>query len=285
MRDQADQLRQLVRDTLQSHPSLAPGLPLLVVSGGKGGVGTSTLCIELARQFALLGQTALLVDANPLQPDLASQLNLSPREGLAEVLDGSRSAREVLLEVNDSIRLLPGRWAPSVVPEMNRSALGRLLVDVKSLVQLADLAILDAGSGMNPWIQQLWLAAEHVLLVTTPEPIAVMDSYAAIKLSPWENLSNPLQLVVNHCQEEQQAAQVFSRISSTCQRFLGQPLEQLTPAGLFDEPGSTAFSKSVRRVAADLMSEGVFRAITSTIKRTAEPVPEKNAHHDNFLKI
>ena len=112
MQDQADKLRELVRETVKQLPALEPGVPLVVVSGGKGGVGASTVAIQLARELARLGKRAVLTDANPLQPDLATKLDVKVRSCLADILSGNRSAVEVLQPLGESVKLLPGRWAP-----------------------------------------------------------------------------------------------------------------------------------------------------------------------------
>ena len=257
MLDQADQLRQLVRETVQTNTELRPGLPLIAVSGGKGGVGTSTIAVELAQQLVRLGKKVVLVDANPRQPDLANLLNITCRESLADVLAGARSAREVLTNLSDSLAVLPGRWA-AVAPDMSPSAVNRLLSELRGLENDADLVLVDCGSGMNPWAQQFWLAADQVLLLTTPEPTAVMDSYAAVKLSPWQKLADRLHLVVNQAESPEQAAQIMSRVADTCHRFLNMPWQQSIATAVLGKPKSAKFSKSIRALAADLLSERIL---------------------------
>ncbi len=263
--DQADQLRQLVRATVQQHPALAPGVPLIVVSGGKGGVGASTVATELASELAALGKRTVLVDANPLQPDIATQLGIDVRCSLAEVLNGSRRAVEALQPLAESIQLLPGRWAADSPPDLSESAVKRLLGELRSLYTQADVAILDAGSGMNPWIGQLWKAAQQILLVASTDSVAVMDSYAAVKLAPWGDVDAKLRLVVNQCDDAQLADNIGDRFDATCRRFLGIKVEPAAALAMRPDivaavtqrtPGADDrdFRKSIRLLAADLMS-------------------------------
>ena len=265
MSDQADRLRQLVRETVEQHPALAPGVPLVVLSGGKGGVGVSTVATELAGELASLGKRSVLVDANPLQPDIATQLGLEVHGCLADVLDGSRSAVEVLRPLGESIQLLPGRWAPDTPPELNRTAVKRLLDELRSLHTQADVILLDAGSGMSPWVQQLWKSAQQILLISTAESVAVMDSYAAVKLSPWGDVDGKIRLVINQCDDAQTAKTIGDRFEATCRRFLGL---QISPAATlatrpdivatitqqFEQASDRDFQQSIRLLAADVMS-------------------------------
>ena len=278
--DQADQLRKLVRQTVEQHPALAPGVPLVVVSGGKGGVGVSTVATELAHELAALGKRTVLVDANPLQPDIANRFGLDVLVGLADVLDGSRSAIEVLQPLGESIRLLPGHWAADTPPELSSAALKRLLNELRSLHEQADIIVLDVGSGMSPWVQQLWKAAQQILLVSTDESVAVMDSYAAVKLSPWGDVDGKVRLVVNQSDNAANAETIGTRFAATCRRFLGiqvAPSLALTTrpdwlaavTGREGNSGSRHYQRSLRLLAAEVMSTSLAVASTVAVRREA----------------
>lgn len=266
--DQADRLRQLVRDTVTQNPALAPGVPLVVLSGGKGGVGVSTVAMELVQALAALGKRAVLVDANPMQPDLATQLGMEVHGCLADVLDGSRSAVEVLKPLGDRLQLLPGRWAAETPPEMGRTAVRRLIDELRSLHAQADVVVLDAGSGMSPWVQQLWKSAQQILLVSTDESVAVMDSYAAVKLSPWGDVDGKIRLVVNQCDDLQVAKEIGSRFAATCRRFLGIRVAEAVSVGTrpdivtsvtqgTNEAGEREFCQTMRLLAAEVTSNSL----------------------------
>lgn len=92
--DQAKELRQLVRiDGARLAPQLPPPR-LILVAGGKGGVGTSTVALNLAVTLAQLGQRVVLVDADPAAADITARLGLLPDHGIAQVLSGWRTVRE-----------------------------------------------------------------------------------------------------------------------------------------------------------------------------------------------
>ena len=284
--DQADRLRQLVRDTVTQNPALAPGVPLVVLSGGKGGVGVSTIAMELVQELAALGKRAVLVDANPMQPDLATHLDIDVHVGLADILDGSRSAVEVLKPMGDRMKLLPGRWAAETPPEMGRAAVRRLIDELRSLHAQADVVVLDAGSGMSPWVQQLWKSAQQILLVSTNESVAVMDSYAAVKLSPWGDVDDKIRLVVNRCDESRVAKEVGTRFADTCRRFLGIRVAEAASVGTrpdivtsvtqrTNESGEREFRQSMRLLAADVAGNSLaFTTKTSKSSTGANSLEE-----------
>lgn len=290
--DQADKLRQLVRDTIQQNPALAPGVPLVVLSGGKGGVGVSTVAMELVHELAALGKRSVLVDANPLQPDITTQLGVDARGCLGDVLDGSRSAVEVLQPMGEAIKLLPGRWAADAPPELSRAAVVRLIGELRALHAQADVVVLDAGSGMSPWVQQLWKAAQQILLISTDQSVAVMDSYAAVKLSPWGDVDEKLRLVVNQCDDAEQAKEIGGRFEATCRRFLGirvQPAASLTSrpdivttvSGNNDPTADRAFRQSMRLLAADVMSASL--TIQGKLSQDAPKTSGSRSRVENYF--
>jgi len=265
MSDQADKLRQLVRKTVNEHPSLEPGVPLVVVSGGTKGVGTSTIAIQLARELARLGKRTVLADANLQQPEMTTRLNIEPEGSLVDILSGARSAAEILRPLGDSIQLLPGRWTPEAPPEMGRLAVKRMLTEFRSLATHADVIIIDVGDGTSPWLHQLWKAAHQVLLVTTLEPDAMKASYSAVKLAPWGDVDGKVRLVVNRSDEDRQAQQAGERFAATCRQFLGvnlcQPLavvKQASSVDLFSDRVCTSHDDAPFRQSISLLSAEVL---------------------------
>jgi len=96
----------------------------------------------------------------------------------------------------------------------------RLLGGLHGLQDSTDIVVADLGSGMSPWGHRFWLSAQQVLLVTTPQPAAVMDCYATLKLAGTDSLHERVRIVVNRCWERRQARSVSTRLNHTCQRFL-----------------------------------------------------------------
>jgi MinD-like ATPase involved in chromosome partitioning or flagellar assembly len=252
MFDQADKLRQLVRETIKENAALEPGVPLLAVSGARAGVGTSTVAARLAHELTQLGKRVLLVDANLLHPTLANEYAVESHVGIAEVLNGTRSATEVLEAVGHGLYLLPGNASNSVTPDLNIKALRRLITELRTLHNTADLVVLDTGHGMCPWMERLWIASLQILLVTTSDAAAVRDAYTTVKLAPWGDVDGKLRLVVNQCKDAGLATRVGDGFSSTCRQFLGMKL--VGAAAQIMPLDSTGHRQSLRLLAADALS-------------------------------
>ncbi|MFV2067290.1 MAG: MinD/ParA family protein [Pirellulales bacterium] len=250
MNDQADRLREMVLDVppptgvAEENPR-----PLLVVSGGSAGVGTTTLTIELASDFTRHGKRrVLLVDANFSRPALATRCGRVERGTLCDVLAGRRTVNEVLLRGPDGVQIVPGgRWEGQTIEQTH----GRLLDQLRRLRDSADLVIVDAGKGCGETVQLFWQVATTILLVTTPDPDAILHGYAAIKAAAKRAAPEKICVVANRVDRDRpDDGQIQQRIRQACHQFLGAAIDAgpSVPVGTFVErPGHVSSSPPLGR--------------------------------------
>jgi flagellar biosynthesis protein FlhG len=229
MSDQADKLRELVESASPPECDAAPGPPMIVVAGGKGGVGATTVAVNLAAALADREHRVVLVDAARQHADLAQVAGVGLITGgtVADVLVGKCGAVDALAPGPAGTLLLADRWAPQASPDYSRHAQQRLLAELQSLHDVADLLVVDAGSGLNTWTRRFWLRAALVIVVTTTDDVAVMDTYAAIKLSTAESIASEQRILINQCESSESTEDVKQRLSTACQRFLGREVPAL----------------------------------------------------------
>ncbi len=223
--DQADELRQLARkDAVRRAPHKSSLARLVVVAGGKGGVGATTVAVNLAVALALDGRRAMLVDADLCGANAAALCGLDVKYSLLDVLAGDRDLHEILLPGPAGIQVLPGAWPGGVVPECPPRAQERLIDNLRTLGTHVDCVIVDVGSGLNRFASRFWQAADSVLLVTRPESVSVMDAYAKIKVLLPRDCPVPVGTVVNSADDRDQAADIHDRLARACRRFLGREI-------------------------------------------------------------
>ncbi len=225
--DQAKELRRLV----QSHA--APPMPLpgqrptmVVLSGGKGGVGTTTLAVNLAIVAARAGTKTVLVDADPDGGNVALLCGLEDRYTLADVLAGRRPITEALQQAIDQrLRILPGVWGLERLSDFTAAQCDHLLAQLAGLGTDADLVVVDAGNRPDSMAKKLWQAADRILVVATPDTASIIDAYASIKLLAGSQSTRPIQTLVNLAAEPEVVTNVHGRIARACKRFLGVELQ------------------------------------------------------------
>ena len=199
MFDQASELRSLALRAVRDAARPGGSAPRIVVfSGGKGGVGVTTLAINIAVTMVGHGIRVVLVDADLYHADVAPLCGLPERGDVGDILTARRDIHEVLERGPGGILVVPGVWAPEHEIPFSRHAQHRLIRQIRALGRHADLVVIDLGNATADKVHWFWLGADEVVLVATPEPVAVMDGYATVKTAIGNGVSpETLSLVVN----------------------------------------------------------------------------------------
>jgi flagellar biosynthesis protein FlhG len=225
--DQAHDLRRLVLNSGRTGLNdSTPPPKIVVVCGGKGGVGTTTVAVNLAIALVREGRRAVLVDADFAGPDVSTLCGLDEPYGAADVLAGRRTVHEVLSRGPGGIQVLPSTRGLTDAADCTPAAQERLVDQLEGLGPHADYVLIDAGCGSGRVMRRFWEAADAVLLVTHPDDVAVMDAYAVIKLVCREQPLRAVVAAVANCVEATAGEtapgdDVPARLDRACRRFLG----------------------------------------------------------------
>ncbi|HEX8200572.1 MAG TPA: P-loop NTPase, partial [Isosphaeraceae bacterium] len=228
MSDQADGLRQLVQARAGSvalaeppAPAAPPVARSLVLTSGKGGVGTSNLALNLAIALGEYGQRVVLIDADLGLANIDLLCGLEPAVDLGDVLAGGRPLAEAIVAGPGDIRILPGAHGMRTLLGALADGAERLAAELEELEMGADFLLVDAGSGLGPAIATLAAAADQVVVVTTPEPTSVADAHAALGRLHRPCGGPVLRAVANQAGSAAEAAEVLARLAAASRQFLG----------------------------------------------------------------
>jgi flagellar biosynthesis protein FlhG len=229
MVDQAAELRNLVSQAARdSHGSYGPRPRLVVFSGGKGGVGVTTLAINVAICLVDQGLRVVLVDADLRRADVATLCHLPERGHVGDILSARRDIHEVLERGPGGILVVPGVWAPDHEIPFSHHAQHRLVRQIHSLGRHADVVLIDVGSASLEAVHHFWFGADDVALVTTPDSVSVMDCYATVKAALAGGATpDALRLIVNQVDDAAEAQDVHRRIDQSARRFLQRQISLL----------------------------------------------------------
>ncbi|KAF0244354.1 MAG: flagellar biosynthesis protein [Planctomycetota bacterium] len=226
--DQAAELRRLVAQRAKQAPRAmtASSARVIAVTSGKGGVGKTNLAVNLAVAAAAYGKRVALVDLDLGLANADVVLGASPKATIAHVLSGRVNILQALTPTH-GVMLLAGAsgiesYANLTAPERERlrDAFGRL-------AERADLVILDTGAGISRNVIEFAAAADEALVVTTPEPTALVDAYATVKLLAREPDAGAIRLIVNQAADRAEADRVSAGLISVARRFLQADVDRL----------------------------------------------------------
>ena len=206
----------------QPPPTLVTAAPWLAITGGKGGVGKTTLAVNVAILAARSGRRTLLVDLDPGLGNVDVHLRLAPRYTVEDLADGACSPAEAVVTGADRLGVLSAASGSTRLASGDARFVERVLETVARAARAYELIVCDCGAGIGPAVLATAARANAVWAVTTPEPAAVTDAYALCKLlAAAGRLPN---LVVNRVANRNDAMRTATRLSSVCRKFLGQPL-------------------------------------------------------------
>ena len=228
--DQAESLRQLAGrakiGAVAGEPlQLRAGLRVISITSGKGGVGKSSVVVNLAQALAALGQRVLIVDANTGVGDICLRLGKEAPYRLNHVLSGERTLEETVIDGGDGIGIMPAGMGVQQYTALSPSERLSLLHGMARLEDDFDFFLIDTGAGISANVTSFASVAREIMLVVTPEPTSIMDAYALVKTLAGRDGSLRFRLLVNRCKDAEEGASLFSKLATITGRFLEISLE------------------------------------------------------------
>lgn len=229
--DQADTLRQLAgrakgqHEAVQNRFQMRDGLRVISVSSGKGGVGKSSVVVNLADALAALGKRVLIVDANLGMGDICLRLGKETPYRLNQVLSGERTLEENVIDAGNGVSILPAGMGVQQYSSLTPSERLSLLQGVKQLEDQFDFFLIDTGAGIAANLTSFAAVAREIMLVVTPEPSSITDAYALIKTLSGRDGSFQFKILVNMCRDQEEGKALFAKLSAITGRFLEVSME------------------------------------------------------------
>ena len=234
--DQTATLRKLAESVVVA--LRPPRRRVVAVTGGKGGVGKSTVAVNLAVSYARRGTRTLALDGDLGMADLNLLLGLAPERSLLDVLNGC-PVEDVLVEAH-GIHLLPALNGSHHLANLDAAARRKLMEAIDLLGERFEALIVDVPAGIGASAMELAAAAPEIVVVATPEPLSLADAYACLKVLATRHGVTRAFLLPNAVRSPSQADEIVSRLSALVDRFLGIGLSPLPPVPWDPSVGSAA---------------------------------------------
>ena len=227
MTDQAHTLRVIRGGRGEPPTTRTPVRRAIAVSGGKGGIGKSTLALNLAIAYAQLGNRTLLVDTDLGMADLNLLLGVAPERSLLDALGGV-PLEDILVSVH-GLQLLPALTGSYALSTIGGPAQRRILELVAMLADRFDSLVIDVAAGIGQMQTTFASSTADAIVVVNPEPLSMADAYACLKvLSTEQNVKHAF-VVPNRVQSRTQADELTARLQTLVDRFLDLDLTALPP--------------------------------------------------------
>jgi len=225
--DQANTLRNMNSVGQLSTDEPEQATTVYSITSGKGGVGKTAVVANLAFNLALNGKRVLILDADLGLANIDVVFGISPANNLNNFFSGEQSLQDVMVEGPHGIQILPAGSGVQNFTRLDSEQKMRLLDGLDSMQSHFDYVLIDTEAGISENVTYFNTAAHEILVVTTPEPTAITDAYALMKLLSTQYHEKKFNLVVNQIRNEDDALDVYRKLTMVANRYLDISIDYL----------------------------------------------------------
>lgn len=268
--DQAEQLRNIIK---AKHNTQRPLARVITVTSGKGGVGKSNTSINLAIQFRKMGQRVIILDADFGLANIEIMFGTVPKYNLYDLIYQGKNIKDIITWGAGDVGFISGGSGIVGMANLSRDYLNYIIQNLTQLDTIADVIIIDTGAGISDAVLEFLVASGEIILVTTPEPTSITDSYSLLKAlnrhPRFLKDASQIKVVANRVNKMSEGTALFDKLEVVSSRYLKLPItylgavpwdRQLSEAVMQQKPVSLSYpnakaSIAYEEIAAKLMGE------------------------------
>ncbi|MCM1568802.1 MAG: MinD/ParA family protein [Roseburia sp.] len=224
--DQAEQLR-IIKANKQSRPLAR----VITVTSGKGGVGKSNTAINLAIQFRKMGERVIILDADFGLANIEIMFGAVPKHNLCDLIYQGKNIRDIITWGPLEVGFISGGSGIAGMSGLSRNYLSYIIQNLVELDAIADIIIVDTGAGIADAVLEFLVASGEILLVTTPEPTSITDSYSLLKAlyrhPRYREEITKVKMISNRVDKEEEGVVLFNKLDAVVAKYLKIPMTYL----------------------------------------------------------
>lgn len=225
--DQAEQLRQLVNQ----QQKVRKVSRVVTITSGKGGVGKSTLTVNLAIALSRMGKKVIILDADFGLANIEVMLGIRPQYNLADLMFRGKELKDIITPGPENIGFISGGSGIQELSRLSRDQVIFLVKKLYELDELADFILVDTGAGIADTVLEFVAASNEVLIVATPEPTSITDAYALLKTlnrkSDFSKENTVIRMVANRVDNDEEGVSLHGKLSIVVDKFLNIVIDYL----------------------------------------------------------
>lgn len=234
MNDQAEMLRRIVdkqnspaSEVLAGDESTGRKARVITVTSGKGGVGKTNVSVNLAIALSRMGHRVVILDVDFGLANIDLLFGIAPKYTLLDLIHDEKNIFEVLTDGPNNIKFLSGGSGVEELIRLDRKQLRKFVGNIALLDKLYDVILIDTGAGLSQNVMSFIMAADDIVLVTTPEPTAITDAYALVKMVSRRDRRKKIRILVNKAETVKEADEIAGKLTVVSEKFLSFKLIKL----------------------------------------------------------
>jgi len=284
--DQATQLRNIIKQSQQR-----PLARVITITSGKGGVGKTSISVNLAIQLQKMGNRVVILDADFGLANIEVMLGIRPKYNLADLIFKGKSIQEIITPGPLGVGFISGGSGIQELISLSKDQIQIMLQKLCELDEIADVIIVDTGAGINESVLEFVAASSEVFLVVTPEPTSITDAYALLKTLDkridFQKQDTLIRMISNRVDGITQGNNLYHKLNTVVHEFLSLKLEylgaipqdnNLSKAILEQSPVTIAYPNSYS-------SQAIFDLAAQLNNKAAIAQPEKKGFSEFFARL
>ncbi|MDR1701287.1 MAG: MinD/ParA family protein [Sporomusaceae bacterium] len=231
MLDQAERLRQLTNAQTGKDPfpfietdifaaKEKKASRVIAITSGKGGAGKTNLAVNMALALANMGQKVLIIDADLGMANIEILLGASSKYSLLNLIEDGLTIDDIVVNGPYGIKYISGGSGVYQLANLSEEQLQKIIRHIGACDSWADFILVDTGAGISRNVINFLVAADEVIIVTTPEPTAIADAYAVMKVYAANRGNAPVKLVINRVIDYGEGEVVAEKLTQVASKFL-----------------------------------------------------------------
>ena len=278
--DQAEKLRKMVKE--QAAPRNEARV--ITVTSGKGGVGKSSISVNLAIALSRLGNRVIVLDADFGLANVEVMLGIRPQYNLADLIFRGKSLTDIITEGPENIGFISGGSGIQELTNLSKDQIVYLIQKLVELDERADIIIIDTGAGIADSVLEFVAASSEVLLVATPEPTSITDAYALLKtLNRKSDISlqdTVIKMIANRIDNNEEGRELYDKLSLVVSKFLDLKLEYM---GALPQDSTVTRAVMKQKPALMLYPNSQFSSTVSSFAKILCENEESKLHNRNGI--
>jgi len=269
--DQADTLRAMNTTENAVEDQHHSTTRVFAVTSGKGGVGKTAVVANVAVLLARMGKRVLILDADLGLANIDVVFGLAPGHNLNHFFSEEQELEDILVDAPAGIKILPAGSGVQRFTRLDASEKMRLLEALDAMHNDFDFVLIDTEAGISENVTYFNTAAHEILVVTTPEPTAITDAYALMKLLSTQYHEKHFNLIVNFIKNEEEALDVYRKLTMVANRYLDIAIDYIGSV-----PRDKMMIEAIRKqqVMVELFPESKTSAAFEALARTIMQEPQ-----------
>ena len=224
--DQAEQLR-IIKANMQNRPLAR----VITVTSGKGGVGKSNAAINLAIWFRRMGKRVIILDADFGLANIEIMFGAVPKHNLCDLIYQGKNIKDIITWGPMEVGFISGGSGIAGMSNLSRDYLSYIIQNLAELDAIADIIIVDTGAGISDAVLEFLVASGEILLITTPEPTSITDSYSLLKAlyrhPRYRQDITKVKMISNRVEKEAEGSILYNKLNAVVARYLRIPMTYL----------------------------------------------------------